>query len=128
MKNCTKNTAVGEKNSRSLIESQQLSLFGLPQVEKSNKQLYTESDKPFPLQIGYIPDKLRSAPDRFCRLIHYESQPEIPGQYTHPQAEEILRITRDWDWELNGLGIPRCRDKLLLLLDKFSNKGGEADA
>lgn len=117
--NYTKNTA---------IVTEQLLLFAPPSgCERLEKFSCVEEDKPFALQIRYIPDFDRSYANKFCRLIHYESQLEIPGQYTHPQAEEILRITRHWDWGLNSLGIPRCWDRLLLL-DKFSNKGGEADA
>ena len=104
---------------------EQLSLFDSPLVAKQLEIPQDfESDKPFPLQICYIRDKDRTAPDRFCRLIHYESKLNIPGQYTHPEAEKILLDTRDWDWELNSLGIPRCRDKLLLLLDKFTSARG----
>ena len=134
MKNYTKNTAIGKAVTKGAIATRQLSLFDSPIVAaKPETEQNLKSDKPFPLQIGYIPDRSRTAPDRFCKLIHYESSLNIPGQYTHPEAEEILRITRDWDWELNGLGIPRCRDKLLLLLSSFScdrpcQVGGEADA
>lgn len=134
MKNCTKNTAIGKAVTKGAIATRQLSLFDSPIVAaKPETEQNLESDKPFPLQIGYIPDSLRTAPDRFCRLIHYNSLLNIPGQYTHPQAEEILRITRYWDWGLNDLGIPRCRDKLLLLLSSFNSDrpwqvGGEANA
>lgn len=142
--NCTEKTVFVGRSCLQATDSiptiEQLSLFdSAPQSPKhlSNPDLevapIAESDKPYPLQIGYIPDRSRTAPDRFCKLIHYESSLNIPGQYTHALAERILRITRDWDWELNGLGIPRCRDRLLLLLSSFSCErdfqvGGEADA
>lgn len=116
--------------------TKQLSLFDSTlSTTQHETRSQVESAGPFPLQIGYIPDRNRTAPDRFCKLIHYESNLNIPGQYTHPEAEEILRITRDWDFSLNGLGIPRCRDKLLLLLSSFNRDradglkvGGEANA
>ena len=134
MKNCTKNKAIGKAVTKGAIATRQLSLFDSPIVAaKPETEQNLESDKPYPLQIGYIPDRHRTAPDRFCKLIHYESKLDIPGQFTHTQAEEILRITRDWDWGLNDLGTPRCRDRLLLLLSSFNcdrpwQVGGEADA
>lgn len=133
MKNCTKNTAIGKAVAFGAIATRQLSLFDSPIVAgKPETPQNLESDQPFPLQIGYIPDRSRTAPDRFCKLIHYESNLNIPGQYTHPEAEKILRITRDWDWELDSLGRPRCLERLRSLLEGVSDRpcqvGGEANA
>ena len=122
MKNYTKNTAIGKASGRSAVATQQLSLFDSPLFTEQQKAPQNfESDKPYPLQISYIRDKDRTVPDRFCRLIHHESKLKVTGSFTYDEAREILRITRDWDWELNDLGIPRCRDKLLLLFDKLSS-------
>lgn len=137
MKNCTKNTA---------IALSQLSLFDSPkQVEQPYLLSNTKVTQPDPLQIGYIPDTDRTVPDKFCRLIHQESQIDIPGQFSHSEAQKILaskrrrtasmhlgwsalQITRDWDFSYFANGIPRCRDKLLLLLELINSRcGGEAN-
>lgn len=121
MRNCTKNTA---------IALSQLSLFESPkQVEQPYLISDTKDEQPFPWQIGYILDSDRVTPDKFCRLIHHESRIDLPGQFSHSEAKKILQITRDWDFSLDANGIPRCRDKLLLLLELINGRcGGEADA
>ena len=112
------------------IALSQLSLFDSPKVAKQpylNNDI--KDDQPFPLQIASVPDTDRTDNNKFCRLIHHESQIDIPGQFSHPEAKKILQITRDWDFSLDANGIPRCRDKLLLLLELInSRQGGEGNA
>ena len=110
--------------------TQQLSLFeSFKQIERSSQGCNTKDDQPYPLQIGYVSDTDRNRSDRFCRLIHHESKIDLPGQFSHAEAKKILQITRDWDFSLDANGIPRCRDKLLLLLDLINSRhGGESNA
>ncbi|MEN9567115.1 MAG: hypothetical protein RLZZ69_2311 [Cyanobacteriota bacterium] len=123
MKNCTKNTAIGEVSARSATK--QLSLFVDPPTFKSDLP-------PYPLQIKAISYDSRVKPNNYCKLVHYESGLNIPGQFTYDEAKEILLTTRYWDWELDRDRIPRCVERLLPLLenicDRFKPIGGEADA
>lgn len=106
MKNCIKYQA---------LATQQLQLFTIPP---------TPSDSPpaYPLQIGYISDKERVAPDKFCQLIHHESGLNISGMFSYPEAKEILEITRYWDWELDRDKIPRCIEKFKSLLENIGTR------
>ena len=119
--------------STGLIPSeQQLSLFVDPPTEEVDLP-------PYPLQIGYIPGNQRITPLKFCKLVHYESGLNIPGQFTYDEAKEIPETTRYWDWELDRDRIPRCVDRLRSLLENIcvslpcreayrSISGGEANA
>lgn len=102
---------------------QQLQLFASQPTESD--------DAPYPLQIGYIPDNQRITPDKFCKLIHYESGLNIPGQFTYDEAKEILLTSRYWDFSLDRDRIPKCVSRLRSLLENIcsgANQGGEADA
>jgi hypothetical protein len=157
MKNYSKNTAIAEVSARrdggtrttekppsplGRSATKQLSLFVDPPTFKSDLP-------PNPLQIKAIsyhtrvkPNKAFGAvrqaldfksrePDRYCKLVHYESGLNIPGQFTYDEAKEILLTTRYWDWELDRNRIPRCVERLLPLLENICARspiGGEADA
>ena len=130
--NNTKNTAIAVGNSQGAIATQQLSLFGSPLLTEQHKAPQDfESDKPFPLQISYIQDQDRTLPDRFCRLIHQESQIDLPGQFTYGEAKEILETTRYWDFSLDRDKIPKCAERLRSLLENIcfrSDIGGNGNA
>ena len=87
------------KNQQQLPKHQQPSLFS----PKEEPQLD-------PLQIASITNKQRPKPDWNCKLIHYESKLNIPGQFTHKEAQEILETTRYWDFSLDKNRIPRCAE------------------
>ena len=149
MRNCTKNTAIGEASARreaiyvceasphssavsfrspkgrSAIATEQLPLFvGLPTFE--------EELPPYPLQIKAIPPQNRFKPNNYCKLVHFESGLNIPGQFTYDEAKEILETTRYWDFSLLRDRIPRCVERLRLLLEDVCARslqvGGKADA
>ena len=93
---------------------QQLSLFD-PVSERENPP-------PFPLQIEAIPDRDRLKPEWSCRLVHYESGLKLSGQFTHDEAREILQTTRYWNFALVKDRMPKCRGRLLSLLEKICNR------
>ncbi len=104
--NCYHNSSV-ERLERTQQQPQQLSLFP-PK----------DDPPPYPLQIISIPDQKRLKPDWCCKLVRYESGLKIGGQFTIEEAQEILETTLYWDFTLDKDRVPRCRDKLLLLLEK----------
>jgi len=75
-----------------------------------------------PLQIVSIPENNRLRPSGFCRLVHYESGLKLSGQFTHKETKEILETTKHCDFELDKTRVPRCRDRLLTLLEKVCNR------
>ncbi|HEY9772143.1 MAG TPA: hypothetical protein V6C71_27165 [Coleofasciculaceae cyanobacterium] len=77
-----------------------------------------EDPPPFPIQIASISHQQRLKADWGCKLVHYESGLKLPGQFTYDEAKEILEITRYWDFTLDSKRIPKCRDRLLVLLEK----------
>ena len=115
MRNCTKNTAIGEATALCAIATQQLPLFvGLPTEEVDLP--------PYPLQIKAIPYEKRVNPNRYCKLVHYESRLNIPGQFSHDEAKEILETTRYWDFGLDKDRIPRCVERLRSLLKNICDR------
>lgn len=89
---------------------QQLSLFILVPEQ--------EDLPPFPLQIEAIPDRDRLKPEWGCRLIHYESDLRLGGQFTCDEAKKILQATRFWNFTLVKDKTPWCRNQLLSLLER----------
>lgn len=81
-----------------------------------------DSSPPYPLQIISIPRDERINPDFICGLIHYESGLKIPGQFTYEEAQEILKTTRHWDFSLDRDKIPKCKERLLGLLEGVCSK------
>ena len=126
MRNCTKNTAIGEATALCAIATQQLPLFvGLPTEEVDLP--------PYPLQIKAIPYEKRVNPNRYCKLVHYESRLNIPGQFSHDEAKEILETTRYWDFgSRQRQNTAMCRERLRSLLEDVCARslqvGGKADA
>ncbi len=125
MRNCTKNTAIGEATALCAIATQQLPLFvGLPTFE--------EELPPYPLQIKAIPPQNRIKPDNYCKLVHLESGLNIGGQFTYDEAVSILETTRYWDFSLDKHRIPRCVERLRALKRWMGSSrlkdGGEANA
>ncbi|MGL6341892.1 MAG: hypothetical protein ACRC80_22455 [Waterburya sp.] len=96
-----------QKTVQRFSKQQQLPLFPLE-----------DNPPPYPLQIVSISDDKRIKPDFTCSLIHCESGLKIPGQFTYQEAQEILETTRYWDFTLERDRIPRCRERLLKLLEK----------
>lgn len=74
--------------------------------------------EPTVLRIEVIPTNVTvGRGERFC-LIHQVSQLQIPGQFTNCEAEQILKLTRTWDWTVNlKTRVPACHDRLLNLLE-----------
>lgn len=70
------------------------------------------------LRIEIIPtDATVGRGERFY-LIHQLSQLQIPGQFTNYEAEEILKLTRAWDWTVDPkTRVPACHYQLLNLLE-----------
>ena len=89
---------------------QQLSLFAIAPER--------EDPPPYPLQIVAVPDRERVRPSWNCRLIHYESNLRLGGQFTYDEAKEILETTRYWDFTVDKDRIPRCRNQLLSLAER----------
>lgn len=81
-----------------------------------------DSSPPYPLQIISIPRDERINPDFICGLIHYESGLKIPGQFTYEEAQEILKTTRHWDFSFDRDKIPKCKERLLGLLEGVCSK------
>lgn len=77
-----------------------------------------EDPPPYPLQIVAVPDRERVRPSWNCRLIHYESNLRLGGQFTYDEAKEILETTRYWDFTVDKDRIPRCRNQLLSLAER----------
>ena len=111
--------------SNSLIPtSQQLLLF----VELPTEEV---DQPPYPLQIKAIFYENRINPNNYCKLVHYESGLNIPGQFTYGEAKEILETTRYWDFSLDKDSIPKCAARLRSLLENIclrSDIEGEANA
>ncbi len=87
--------------------SRQLSLFesrpepqGLENFPPSIEQI------PYTLQIGEEP--------RFW--IVYDGG-RVAGQFYQDEAEEILRVTHQWDWSPDEKGRPKCQPLLEVLLN-----------
>ena len=89
---------------------QQLSLFAITPER--------EDPPPYPLQIVSVPDRERVRTEWCCRLVHYESNLRLGGQFTYDEAKEILETTRYWDFTQVKDRIPRCRNQLLSLLEQ----------
>ena len=99
-------------------------------VNRSTPVIEKKDPPPYPLQIKAIPHQERVIPDRYCKLVHLESGLSILGQFTHPEASEILKITRYWDFSLDQNRIPRCVERLRSLLENVcarDSKGGETN-
>lgn len=99
----------------------------------SQPSSFLDGDDPpaYPLQIKAIPYEKRVKPSDCCKLVHYESGLNIPGQFTYDEAKEILETTRYWDWELDPHRIPRCVERLRSLLENICSRassGGAGDA
>jgi hypothetical protein len=123
MKDFSKNTAIAQGRAK-LISTKQLPLF----VDPPSLDVDLP---PYPLQIKAIPDNQRVTPDKFCKLVHYESGLNIPGQFTYDEAKEILETTRYWDFSLDRDRIPRCVERLRSLLENICSRflrGGEDNA
>jgi hypothetical protein len=106
---------------KSLYQHQ--SLKRSPQQKPQQLNLLTlipqQEDSPaYPLQITSIPHEDRLKSDWCCKLIHYESDLKLGGQFTYDEAQEILETTKYWDFTLIKDRIPRCRSRLLLLLGR----------
>jgi hypothetical protein len=94
-----------------------------PQQKPQQLNLLTliakQEDPPaYPLQITSVPHEDRLKSDWCCKLIHYESDLKLGGQFTYDEAQEILETTKYWDFTLIKDRIPRCRSRLLLLLER----------
>ena len=100
------------KNQQQLPKHQQPSLFS----PKEEPQLD-------PLQIASITNKKRLKPDWYCKLIHYESNLNVPGQFTIQEAQEILETTRSWDFTPEKDRIPRCAEDLRSLINSVVEGG-----
>ena len=112
------------------ITKKQSTLARLLQVARSTPAIEKKDPPPYPLQIKAIPVRERIIPDRYCKLVHLESGLSIPGQFTYPEASEILKITRYWDFSLDQNRIPRCVERLRSLLENVcarDSKGGETN-
>lgn len=72
------------------------------------------------LRIEAIPANVTvGSSERFC-LIHQGSGLRIPGEFTRCEAEQILKVTHDWDWEVDPITRePGCRYRLLWLLESI---------
>lgn len=72
------------------------------------------------LRIQAIPAEVAiDSSERFL-LIHQQSGLRIPGEFTRCEAEQILKVTHDWDWEVNPVTRkPGCRHRLLWLLESI---------
>ncbi|HEY9768819.1 MAG TPA: hypothetical protein V6C71_10030 [Coleofasciculaceae cyanobacterium] len=75
-------------------------------------------DKPYPLQITSVPHGDRLKADWCCKLVHYESGLKLPGQFIYDEVKQILETTRYWDFALDSKRIPKCKDRLLVLLEE----------
>ena len=67
----------------------------------------------------WTPYKERVNRDRNCQLVHGDSGLKVPGQFTDDEAQEILETTRYWDFTLDKERVPRCRERLRLLLEQI---------
>ncbi len=87
-------------------EPYQLSLLAL--LEKSLEPALRIEAVPVDVTVGYS--------EKFY-LIHQESGLRVPGQFSRCEAEEILRVTAPWAWQVDlKTHEPACRHSLLCLL------------
>ncbi len=70
------------------------------------------------LRIEIVPAKVTVGRGERFYLIHQRSQLQIPGQFTNCEAEQILELTRAWDWTVEPkTRVPACHYQLLNLLE-----------
>ncbi len=76
-----------------------------------------EDPPPYPLQITLILHEQRLKPDWCYKLTHYDSNLNLPGQFTIQEAQEILETTQYWNFSLDKNRIPRCAEELRSLIN-----------
>lgn len=97
-----------QQDRRSQPPPSQLNLLAL--LEKSLESALRIEAVPTDIAVG--------SSERFC-LVHQSSQLRLPGQFTSCEAEEILEVTVEWDWEVDlRTREPACRYQLLNLLSR----------
>ena len=101
-----------------LINQQQLQ-----KPQQSSTFPSKENPQPYPLQIASISHKHRLKADWCCKLIQYESNLNLSGQFTIKEARNILEKTRYWDFSLDKNQTPRCADKLRSLIESIAAGG-----
>ena len=107
--------------SRNYHNSQQLLL----KPQQSSLFPSKEDPSPYPLQITSIPHEQGLKPDWCCKLIHYESNLNLPGQFTIEEAQNIIEKTQYWDFSLDKDRKPRCAAEKLRSLINSVVEGGD---
>ena len=71
------------------------------------------------LRTESVPDHLAVGTGERFSLIHCETGLYVPGQFSQPEADFILKTTSGWDWAVDPkTRIPACNRYLLALLEE----------
>jgi hypothetical protein len=101
-------------------------------ISKKAETDSTEKKEPkSQLQILSVPVAERIDPkqNRYILLVQPHGVRAAAGQYTATEAHEIAKLTKNWDWSLDGNNRPQCLSALEVLLTsviKKSNQGVKA--
>ncbi|WP_013320654.1 hypothetical protein [Gloeothece verrucosa] len=82
-------------------------------------ELFPIEDTIYTLIIESIPLNERVLPEWEYRLIHHETGLQVPGQFTKAQAEQIQKVTQQWDWSVDKKNKPACAAQLLQFLEQL---------
>jgi hypothetical protein len=144
---------IDRKHSRDRAKSRQLSLFpnreNPPQIRpresaaKTTARIRRKFDREnppqestalfaaridrLPLHIEKLPEPLQWWHEPRYWLIHAESGLRVPGSWSEQEAQEILDLSKDWNWSIDDNRRVACGLQLMALAEavcKRSGKGG----
>ncbi len=82
-----------------------------------------------PLHIEKLPEALQWWDEERFWLVHTESGLRVPGSWSAAEAQEILDLSKNWNWSLDGNRRVPCALQLMALAESIckrsSQKGGE---